>query len=143
MVHHVEDVLLIDDALALHESIGSLVTSVLPLPSIRSMQPEQAGELLFFAVVGVLFVAALAGLHRADPAARGFTMGLAPAFAFLVFFGAGVDMVHSLVADRDLRYAVGVIEDGGEMLAMSLLVALAYLAAVGGSVAGTSSRRIP
>lgn len=80
-------------------------------------------------------------LQRADPAARALTMALVPAFAVLVFFGAGVDMIHSLVRDRAHRYAVGVIEDGGETLAMSLLVAIAYIAAVGDRYAEGTLRR--
>lgn len=133
--------LLLDDAFALHESVGVFAASVLPLPSIGSIQPEQAGELLFYAAVGLLFVGALAVFQRGDPASRALTVALAPAFAVLVFFGAVVDMIHSLIRDRAHRYAAGVIEDGGELLAMSLLVAIAYIAAVGDQyVVGTLRR---
>jgi hypothetical protein len=42
-------------------------------------------------------------------------------FGIVVFFGAFVDMVHMAVRERVLRHALGIIEDGGEMFAMSLV----------------------
>ena len=54
---------------------------------------------------------------------RRITLDLGLLFGLLVFFGVGVDFLHSaLTVGKRSDFAVGLIEDGGEMLAMSLLV---------------------
>jgi hypothetical protein len=119
--------LMVDDAFAVHESFGRFAAPVLGLPAIGSLRPEQMGELLFYAVIGLVFITALAVLLRGgDPEGRSLSVALALPFTLLVFFGVVMDMLHSLARDSSYRYATGVIEDGGEMVAMSVLVALVY-----------------
>ncbi len=119
--------LLLDDAFAVHEAFGRFIAGVVTLPAVGAVRPSQLGELLLFAAVGLVFAGALAALvRRGDAASRTLTLKLGLPFAALVFFGVFVDVVHSFLADPSYRYAVGVIEDGGEMLAMSVLVAVAY-----------------
>lgn len=121
--------IMLDDAFAVHESFGRFAAPVLGLPAIGSLRPEQVGELLFYVVIGLVFITALAALLRGnDPAGRSLSVAVALPFTLLVFFGVVMDMLHSLARDSPYRYATGVIEDGGEMVAMSLLVALVYRA---------------
>ncbi len=128
--------LLLDDALALHEAFGRFLASAATLPRIGPVRPEQVGELFLYAIVGLAFTGAVTALlRRDDPASWRLSVVLMPPFAMLVFFGAVVDFFHSFLRDGAYRYAAGVIEDGGEMLAMSVLVAIAYWATRGGEQA--------
>jgi hypothetical protein len=121
--------LLVDDAFAVHEAFGRLAASHLGLPGVGAIRPEQVGELFVYAAIGSAFVWALAAVtRRGDAASRSLTLTLLLPFSVLVFFGAVVDTLHSLLSNRAYRYAAGVVEDGGEMLAMSVLVAIVYWA---------------
>jgi hypothetical protein len=119
--------LLLDDAFALHEAFGRSAASLVSLPTVGSVRPEHMGELLFYVAMGLVFAGVLAAaLRNGDTAGRSLSVALALPFAVLVFFGVVVDVLHSLVRDRSYRYAAGIIEDGGEMLAMSALVTIVY-----------------
>lgn len=121
--------LALDDAFAVHEALGVIVARGLSLPAVKSIEPRQLGELVIYGVVGLAFTIALVSvLRRSDGASRLLTAALALPFALLVFFGAGMDVIHSLLSDRTSRDIVGLIEDGGEMIAMSLLVAITWWA---------------
>lgn len=120
--------LLLDDAFALHERLGSAAASVLPLPAFGAMRPEHVGEVLVLGAIGAAFLAVLVPVMWREAASRRLTAALVPPFAALVLFGVLGDVVHSLSRGGRFHYAAGVIEDGGEMIALSLLVAAAYWA---------------
>ena len=122
--------LLVDDALMLHERVGVMLAAALALPQIQAIRPEQAGELLFYTATGAAFAGWLVpAVWRGDPGSRALSATLALPVALLVFFGAAMDVAHSLLRGHPYRYAVGLIEDGGEMIAMSVVVACVYWAA--------------
>ena len=123
---------LLDDAFALHERAGLLAASLLPLPAVGSIRPQQVGELLLFGAVGLAFVAALALASRHDAASRSLNRALVPAFGALVFFGVFVDVLHSWFRGGPYSYVTGVIEDGGELVAMTAIVMVAHLVTRGG-----------
>lgn len=136
--------LLLDDAFALHEAFGLFAASKFAWPAIGPARPEQIAELLIHAGVGLAFIGSLAAiLRRGDVASRSLSVALSAPFALLVFFGAAVDILHSYARDTPYRYAAGVIEDGGEMVAMSLLVAVTYWATRPEQDPTLPSRRLP
>jgi hypothetical protein len=114
--------LLLDDRLLLHERSGSWIASQLELGGWFGPHAVHVGELAYMAFLGLTALCA-AGLMLARgrrPGAR--NIDLALLFGVLVFFGAGVDFVHAYGDSRGWR-GLGLLEDGGEMLAMSLIAA--------------------
>ena len=89
------------------------------------MPARALGELVFFALIGIIGCVAFAVAVAGDT--KRFTLPnrvLLLLFAVLVFFGVGVDLLHSFAQARGWP-GCGVIEDGGEMLAMSAITAYA------------------
>ncbi len=104
---------LLDDALAVHESLG------------HRLMPESpaVGELLFMLAMGMLLLYGILRAHwRAGATwslwSRRLEAGL---FAF-AFFAVGLDLLHALVQSPLWHPVLGLIEDGGEMLSMSVLL---------------------
>ena len=121
--------LLVDDAFEVHERVGAAIAPLMALPQVGSVRPGQLAELLVFGVVGVAFVMALAVvLRRGHPNARGLSMTLAIPFALLAFFGSAMDLAHSMLRGHGFYYTGGLVEDGGEMVSMSVLAAVTFWA---------------
>ena len=122
----------VDDAFALHERTGVRLAQAMPLPSLGSARPEQVGEAVVLSAGGLFVLVALAVVaKRGGPRSRDVTRTLLPGLALLACFGIGVDLLHSMVGEPGLRYAVGLLEDGGEMVAATFLVASAWAYTVG------------
>lgn len=120
-------IFLVDDAFAVHEQAGLWFARAVALPSLGSARPEQVGEAVLLAAGGLLVLLALAGIiWRGGARSRDITRRLLPGLALLAFFGVGVDLLHSTIGDPGIRYPVGLLEDGGEMIAMTFLVARAW-----------------
>jgi len=115
--------LLLDDAMRIHERIGQWLEHEAELPSLFGLAPHHLGELLTSCAMGLVFLALLAltyalGKRRDREVTRLFAILLAA----LAFFGVLVDALHAL-AVGNLSGAVFVfIEDGGEMLVVSVAV---------------------
>lgn len=116
--------LLLDDAFRIHETCGHLLFKHLHLVGAFGLQAQDYGELIVSGVAGLGFLL-LIGFGYASTttntkhASRDITFIL---FA-LVFFGVGVDMVHSMLEPWGVvaNVVMGVVEDGGEMFVMSVL----------------------
>jgi hypothetical protein len=114
--------LLVDDWFMLHERAGLVIAGRLPLPVIPGLRARDVGELLFMGMAGALVLPVLALTYmRASAIVRGAGRRMTFLFAVLVGFGAGVDMLHQLVRGTILNDLVATIEDGGEMLAVTLI----------------------
>lgn len=120
-------VLLLDDGAMLHERAGEWLAVALSLPAVAGLRPQDLGEVLFLATwAGPLFVAGALAYGRSGPDARAFVLPAVGAIALLAGFGVGVDLVHQMVTGsvevRGLDSAFMVLEEGGEMVALSILV---------------------
>lgn len=110
---------LLDDALAVHEAVGHAVHARLGLPGC-------VGELATHAAAGSAFLVALAISYRtANAAGKRVTrwlLGLTVAFGF---FGGVVDALPELLPERLslLRGSLGYLDDVGEMVVMSVVLA--------------------
>ncbi len=118
----------LDDAFGLHEAGGHWLRARPDAPRPLGLKPQDVGELLVWGGLGVLVLALLWVTHRRSPArARRDSWVLLALFAVLSAFGAGVDMVHSLVktlvASRQLDVLVGFAEAAGEVAGMTALLA--------------------
>jgi hypothetical protein len=120
--------LLIDDYFVIHERIGGWF-------ALNARLSAHLGELLWLTGIGAIVILAIAVAYRfARPDIRPITVIVADLFAALAFFGVVVDAIHAPfrgVPAVDLLFTA--MEDGGETIAMSLmvvyLVSLAFPAA--------------
>jgi len=121
--------LLVDDAVALHESLGGTLTDRLGFEARFGLRAKDFGELAVSAAAGLLFLPALALAYwRAAPPVRRTLLDFALLLGVLVFFAVAVDMLHSLAGPAGFWYrAIGVLEDGGELVTLSVLVWYAFL----------------
>lgn len=114
--------LMVDDFLQLHERLGRMVTDYFEMVPALSLRAQDFGELVFVALIGgfLLMFVALAywkGSQKMRTIAHHFVMILIS----LVIFGVFFDMVQVMVLGNDLLFNIfGTIEDGGEMVIMSI-----------------------
>jgi hypothetical protein len=135
----------IDNALRLHESAGSLTATLLASPTGLA---QQAGELLAFAAAGSLILrAAFRSLANGGPARNGRGLLVLLLALAAASFGIGFDVLHMAAGSRIagvllgtsqqvVGQALAVLEDGGELLILTLACAasIALGSLPGGSV---------
>ena len=129
-------VALLDDSLQGHEifgdyfsnMIGSITLFGIELDKEEGFRTQDVGELIAFATYGAVFAMVLAfGFLRSQALHRRIGLGFAILLGVLAFFGVVVDMLDRLIVSRTLGKLASTVEDGGEMLAVSLTVALALI----------------
>lgn len=118
----------LDDLLQIHEERGNDLAIRYSLPEVLGQRSRDLGELLVFAIVGtvlltLLGIAYLTGSQRF----REHTRNLIPLVAILAFAGIVVDALHIIFLYRSAGAIFGLIEDGGEMIALSLIVWYVWL----------------
>lgn len=126
---------LADDKLRLHENKGAWLADRLgerlwfPPDGFLGLRANDLGEILVWGLLSVvpLGVVALC-LLRSDHRTRRANLGLAVLVAAYVFFGGVVDQLHVLVLDTPLAGSLGTVEDGGELVVLSLT--LSYVVAL-------------
>lgn len=112
--------LLCDDALRIHEIAGGAIASAWGYREALGLRPQDFGELTVSGAAGLTFLIVISATYlRASVDARNICRDLALLLGLLVFFGVFVDMLHIMAKGRYLREALGIAEDGGEMLAVS------------------------
>jgi hypothetical protein len=117
--------LLADDAFMLHERLGAALAPHLPLPAALPVGHQHVGEAVVLGAVGGLALALIAVLSvAADARARRASGRLLQLAALLAFFGVGVDLLHATVASGSWHAALGVVEDAGEMVVLSVQVSV-------------------
>lgn len=116
--------LLLDDKYKIHGHVGDWVANALSLSGILGARACDAGELLVSAVAGCLLLGlVLVTTLRADLAFRQFSLRLFCMLLVLAFFGVFVDLLHEMIHIPSLHTLCGGIEEGGEMLTLSAIVA--------------------
>lgn len=122
---------MLDDALQLHEGLGRTLSEGIPRTAVRPFRPQDIGELGGWAVLGsAALVALVLGWRRSGPDQRRMLLPIGVLFVALVGVGVGLDLIHSAlprVIDAPglrafLGQATGILEDGGEMVIASLLI---------------------
>ncbi|MBN2452867.1 MAG: hypothetical protein JXB40_01220 [Candidatus Omnitrophica bacterium] len=113
--------LLFDDVFQFHETLACYFASCLNLPSIFHLRAQDIGELGVSVFFGFLLFAFIWVLYLfSDRAAKQLSRHLFILVALLAFFGVLVDMLHIVLPWGESILAL--IEDGGEMLMMSIIV---------------------
>ncbi len=115
---------LCDDMFQIHEYGGDWLAMQLYAASAWGIKAQDVGELKVFAIAGVVLMAfMLAALWRGSTTFRRVTLDLLMLFSVLVFFAVFVDLMHAVWGIGKLKsFVLATIEDGGEMIAMSLLL---------------------
>ena len=121
---------LADDKLRLHENKGAWLADRLgerlwfPPDGFLGLRANDLGEILVWGLLSVvpLTVVALC-LRNSDHRTRRANLGVAVLVAAYVFFGGVVDQLHVLVLDTPLAGSTGTVEDGGELVVLSLTLA--------------------
>ncbi|MGY1711345.1 hypothetical protein ACI8AC_17750 [Geodermatophilus sp. SYSU D00758] len=121
-------VVLVDDAVSLHERVGHALVDVglLP-PEVAGFDGQQVGELLAFGLIGLVPLVAVAVVHlRSGPAGRRFSWVMAGWFVALMFCAVVLDGAHAVLHGTPaFDGLLGVAEDGGELVVLSLTLAFA------------------
>lgn len=113
--------LLCDDAFQIHERGGNVIVRNSDYQDALGLRAQDFGELTVSAVSGLVFLVLILTMYwRSTRSARNATQDLALLFGALAFFGVIVDMLHILAGDGQSEAFLAVVEDGGELLAMSL-----------------------
>ncbi|MEW8395650.1 MAG: hypothetical protein AB2707_05765, partial [Candidatus Thiodiazotropha sp.] len=113
--------LLLDDSLQLHENIGSFLANFYDLQPVFRLRAQDLGELVVFGSVGFLLFSFIAGAYLySDDTGKEISRHLFLLVVSLAFFGGLVDMLHIAVSFGKAVFAL--IEDGGEMIIMSIIV---------------------
>ena len=121
--------LFLDDAFRIHEISGVHVASVLGLEPALGLRAQDFGEVIVTSMAAALFLPAIAFFFlRGDDAFRIACRHIVSLLIALVFFGVVVDMIHvGLDLGWKVAFLLGVLEDGGETVVISMLAWYAYL----------------
>jgi hypothetical protein len=114
--------LLFDDALTIHETAGKVVAAHLTDVQGFAFRAQDFGELTVSALAGLVFLGLIGAFYvRSSEGARDVSKDLAVLVGLLVFFGVCLDLAHLALEAMHVR-ALTIVEDGGEMIAMSIAV---------------------
>lgn len=116
--------LLVDDVTQFHERIGFKIGDWFDIPGVAGLRPMDFGELAFAACIGCLaLVVVVFAFRRGSASGRHVSRDIFCLIGVLAFFGVVVDAVH-VVADFNapgISRLLALIEDGGEMVAVSMI----------------------
>ena len=129
-------VALLDDSLQGHEQIGEYVSNMMgaitlfgtELNNETGIRRTDVGQLIVFAAYGALFVSVLVvGFLWSEAPHRWIGSGFALLLGMLGFFAVVIDILHRLDSGGQIAgKMLETFEDSGEMLSISLTVALAF-----------------
>lgn len=120
--------ILLDDALGIHEIAGAVIGEKLNFVTFLNIRAQDFGEVAFFAVIGTIFFLWLSisyqlGNHQDRKTFKSF-IGL---LFCLALFAIVVDIIHMMFDNSVFwKAAVGIVEDGGEHIVMSLILCFVW-----------------
>jgi hypothetical protein len=116
----------IDDSFELHETLGSWISTHVQFPAPFGLRGQDIGELVVSGVAGLVACAALAGAwNRSDEQARHMSKIMIGLVMALAMFGIVIDMLH-IIATGTWQYRLGILEDGGEMMVITVMLWFMY-----------------
>jgi hypothetical protein len=119
----------LDDLLELHEGFGRVIADSFALSSPLGGDPVALAELIVWALIGSVVFAVLIVAHtRSGQEPRNRSLRISGIVGLLVFFAIGVDGFNSFVVGGRPNAVSSLIEDGGELVVMSLV--LAYVSSI-------------
>jgi hypothetical protein len=145
--------LLFDDVFQLHERIGGsfvkpFLMELVNRKSIFGLYLKDYGELIVSVFSGAFLLLFIVIAHRkSGNYGKMVSTGLFVLLGFLVFFGVAVDMLHEHRWIKKVSFLnpdiFGLIEDGGEMIVMSVMIwfVFAMNQSLGNIIPGSSCSR--
>jgi hypothetical protein len=119
---------LVDDSLQIHETIGEFVSMRYDFQPFFHLRKQDFGELTASATAGAFLFAILSYAYlRAVPRFKKISIDLGFLVLVLVFFGVFVDMAHVIFQKW---IDLGLVEDGGEKVTISIILWYVYALAV-------------
>ena len=118
-----------DNTLTIHESLGKQLQVIYGDVRFYGMHAKDLGELLVFGVYAALSISLLGlGLVWSDGVYRTYGLVAILSLCILGGFAVGIDFLHAIVGDsnRLLNGLLNLIEDGGELVAISIICATAF-----------------
>lgn len=113
----------LDDLMEIHEEFGNDIAMRYEISSVLGQRPRDIGEIIVFALAGAALLLLLAiAWYLGSETFRERSKTLLKLSAVLAFFGIGMDAVHILFLDTALDEPFAIIEDGGEMIVLSVIV---------------------
>jgi len=117
---------LLDDMVEIHEKLGDLAAGLFvnfPLLSrFPNLASDDFGELFAAGLLGLFFVAIISYPYwRSTASTRQIFHTIFALLAVFLFFAIGVDFLNGFFNSPVIREMFGLVEDGGEMLAMSMI----------------------
>lgn len=122
-------IMLADDLLTVHEQAGRAFASIAGLETVGSLRAEEVGQFVYFAIVGLVVVAAGAyAVPRASAFARFVAAWVGALVIVFAGLAVGLDLVHELIRARTLVFEqpLTVLEDGGELVVLALIASFVF-----------------
>lgn len=121
--------LLIDDSLQLHEELGRHFAGMLSFKYAFGLRAQDYGELIVTLLAAVPLMGLLGVFYLREKKAkpRNFTLDMLTLLIALGVFGVGFDMLHIMIKWPVVRPILNLVEDGGEMVIASLMIAYVLL----------------
>lgn len=124
---------LLDDSLEIHETFGGHIVKWAGLVPAFGLRAQDFGELAVYALIGTFFLlAGWVAYKHSDALAKQASLYLLAGVIGLAVFGAGADMLHSMLEDRFpwTNTPMVILEDGGEMIVVSVICWFVYSLAI-------------
>jgi len=120
--------MLLDDSLSLHEFAGEYLAGKYNFQPKFELRAVDFGELIFMALAGLIVLFTLGMTYfKSGAVFRKRTHSILFLLGFLVLFGVGFDMLHEILGENlKVGFVIGLIEDGGEMIIVTIMVCYVY-----------------
>ena len=116
----------VDDSFELHETLGRWISTHVRFAAPFGLRGQDIGELVVSGVAGLAACAALAwAWNRSDEHARYMSKIMIGLVVALAVFGIVIDMLH-IIATGTWQYRLGILEDGGEMVVITMMLWFMY-----------------
>lgn len=114
--------LLCDDTFQIHERGGDAIARHWGYENALGLRAEDFGELTVSGLFGLPFLVLIVIMSlRSTRDARNASKDLTLLLGVMLFFGVVIDMLHIVAGGGYGKVGFGVVEDGGEMFAMSVV----------------------
>ena len=120
--------LLLDDFLSIHEVIGKKVSNLLQFQDAFNLRSVDFGEILVSGTVVISFLIFISWAYsQSNSTERKYSNFLTFFLLALAVCGVVFDLIHVAVYDnRYLNLLLALLEDGGEQIIMSFILAFVY-----------------
>lgn len=118
-----------DDALHIHELLGEYIAGQFSITHAFGLRMQDYGELTVSAIAGISLLSLVAWAYRrGSQDFKNKSKDILLLIGALIFFGVVVDMAHIAIQVGWLvTFILGVIEDGGEMVVVTLILWYTFL----------------